>query len=235
MRTICLILFQFLVCFVVAQQVNPVVLISGRAVNERNMQPVDVEVKIIYEILPQGEEAGIARTNPLNGDYKVILTYGKKYSYYALAEGYYSVTNFLDVTDLKEYTEIDEKNLFLAPLKEDQVSILNSVFFDKRTAELLPESYPELNRFADFLKINKKILIELSGHTDNRGEPNENLELSELRAKAVSAYLIGKGVKAERITVVGFGQTRPIAFNKDKEDRERNNRIEFKIISLGNK
>ncbi|MFH2141836.1 MAG: OmpA family protein [Bacteroidota bacterium] len=235
MKTIITVICYLSVFCTFAQQLKPVVLISGKALNERNMQPVEIEVKITYEILPQGEEAGIARTNPLNGDYKIILPFGKKYSYYALAEGYYSVTNFLDVTELTEYTEIDEQNLFLAPLKEDQVTILNSIFFEKKSAVILPESFPELNRFIDFLKTNKRIYIELSGHTDNKGEPNTNLELSEKKAQAVADYVISKGVKADRITSKGYGQTRPVGFNKDKEGRERNNRIEFKIISLEKK
>ncbi|GAB4285521.1 MAG: hypothetical protein Kow0068_10890 [Marinilabiliales bacterium] len=203
--------------------------------DDRSLKPVPVDVRVIYEILPEGEEAGIARTNPLTGDYKIILPYGKKYGYYALAEGYYSFTRFLDVTDLKEYTEIDEQNIFLAPLKVDQVAILNSIFFKKRTAELEPESYPELNRFVEFLKTNKKIVIELSGHTDNRGDAKENMKLSEERAQAVLQYLEKKGVKTDRIIVKGYGQTRPIGFNSDKEGRERNNRIEFKILSLDKK
>ena len=226
-----------IVCYTAAfaQQPKPVVLISGKVLDDRSMKPVPVDVKVIYEILPEGEEAGIARTNPLTGDYKIILPYGKKYGYYALAEGYYSFTRNLDVTDLKEYTEIDEQNIYLSPLKVDQVAILNSVFFKKKSAELDPDAYPELNRFAEFLKMNKKIVIELSGHTDNRGDAKENLKLSEDRANAVMNYLSEKGIKADRIIVKGYGQTHPIGFNSDKEGRERNNRIEFKILSLDKK
>lgn len=232
MYLICLIL-----CFTAtfAQQPKPVVLISGKVLDDRSMKPVPVDVRVIYEILPDGEEAGIARTNPLTGDYKIILPYGKKYGYYALAEGYYSFTRYLDVTDLKEYTEIDEQNIFLAPLKVDQVAILNSVFFKKKSTELDPESYPELNRFAQFLKTNKKIVIELSGHTDNRGNAKENLKISEDRAIAVLNYLDENGIKTDRIIVKGYGQTHPIGFNSDKEGRARNNRIEFKILSLDKK
>lgn len=215
-----------------AQNPNPVVLISGKVLNERTMAPVEVDVKITYETLPDGKEAGIARTNPLTGEYKIILPFGKLYGYLALAEGYYSVTKNLDVTNLTEYTELDEQNLFLAPLKVDQVIILNNIFFKKKSVELLEESYPELLRFVEFLKVNKKIEIELSGHTDNKLSAEESLQISEARAKAIADYLIGKGIKADRITIKGYGQKFPIGFNNDKEGRERNNRIEFKILSL---
>jgi len=213
-----------------SQHVKPVVLISGKVYNERNLQPLGA--KIIYEILPEGAEAGIARTNPVNGNYKIILPYGKLYGYYALAPGYYSVTKNLDVRNLDKYTEIDEINLFLAPVKTDQVVRLNNIFFEKGTATLKEESYPELNRFVEFLKINKTIEIELGGHTDDEGEEAKNLELSKNRAQAVADYLISKKIKDYRLTVEGYGESQPIGFNTTEEGKIMNNRIEFKVTSL---
>ena len=107
------------------------------------------------------------------------------------------------------------------------------MFFKKKTAELLPESNQELCRFVEFLKINKKITIEIGGHTDNKGDTTELRILSKDRAQAVTDYCISKGIKADRITVKGYGMTRPIGFNKDEEGREMNRRIEFKVLSVG--
>ncbi|OFX51834.1 MAG: hypothetical protein A2046_00725 [Bacteroidetes bacterium GWA2_30_7] len=213
-----------------SQHVKPVMLVMGKVLNERNMKPV--AARVIYEILPAGTEAGIARSNPGNGDYKIILPYGKKYGYLALAEGYYSVTQFLDVTDLSEYKEIDEKNLFLAPIEKDQVVRLNNLFFDDGSSSLKTESYPELNRFVQFLKLNKKIEIEISGHTDNLGEHSKNMEVSTKRAKAVADYIIENGINEKRLTIKGYGDTVPIGFNNTDEGRAMNKRIEFKVLSL---
>ena len=221
----------FFSCQSFCQGSQPVVLISGKVVNERNMEPL--EARVIWEILPDGDEAGIARTDPSTGEYKIILPFGKNYGYMALAEGFYSVTKNLDVSDLNEYKEIDEQNLFMAPVMESQVVRINNLFFKKKTAELLPESTPELCRFVEFLKINKKITIEISGHTDNKGEPEELMKLSENRAQAVADYCISKGIKEDRIKVKGYGLSRPIGFNKEEEGREMNRRIEFKVLSVG--
>jgi outer membrane protein OmpA-like peptidoglycan-associated protein len=231
-RIIILSILTFSFLLANAQQPNPVVLISGKVLNERTMAPVEVDVRITYETLPDGKEAGIARTNPLTGDYKIILPFGKLYGYLALAEGYYSVTKSLDVTNLTEYTEVDEQNLFLAPLKVDQVIILNNIFFKKKSAELKEESHPELLRFVEFLKVNKKIEIELSGHTDNKGAEEDNIKTSKDRAQAIATYISDKGIKEGRLTIKGYGPKFPIGFNNDKEGRARNNRIEFKILSL---
>jgi outer membrane protein OmpA-like peptidoglycan-associated protein len=212
---------------------EPVVLVSGKVVNERTMEAV--EARVIYEVLPDGTEAGIARSDPMNGDYKIILPRGKLYGYRGYAEGFYCVSKNCDVTKLENYTEIEEQNLFMAPLMADQVVRLNNIFFKNKSAELKPESYPELNRFYEFMKVNKKLIIELQGHTDNKGDSTENISLSQNRAQAVADYLIKKGIKADRILVKGFGQMFPIAFNKDEEGREMNRRIEFKVISTGQK
>jgi len=222
----------FYISFSFAQNTKPVVLISGKAVNERNMQAVDVDVRVVYEELPSGKQAGIARINPVNGNYKIILPYGKKYSYRATAEGYYSVTKFLDVTNLTEYKEIDEQNLFLAPLVVDQVVRINNIFFKGKTAELLPESSVELDRFVDFLKTNKKIKIELLGHTDNQGDAKASLELSQKRVDVVADYLKKHKIKDIRLVVSAHGSKQPIGFNNTEEGRAMNNRIEFKVLSL---
>jgi outer membrane protein OmpA-like peptidoglycan-associated protein len=222
----------FLTYKLIAQGSKPVVLISGKVLNERNMKVIDAEIKIIYEELPSGKEAGIARPNPLNGEYRIILPYGKKYGYMAFAEGYYSVTKFLDVSNLDKYTEIEEQNLFLAPLKTDQVVRLNNIFFKQNSDEILEESIPELKRFVKFLKTNKKIKIELASHTDNSLSPEESLKLSEKRAKNIYDYLISHGIKAKRLTYKGYGLQFPIGFNNNAEGRAMNNRIEFKITAL---
>ncbi len=226
-----LIIFISTTQFSCGQGSEPVFLISGKVLNERNMEPI--EGKVVYEILPEGKEAGIARTNPVDGSYKIILSRGKKYGYMGLAEGFYSVTQFLDASQLEKYTEIEEQNLFMAPLEKDQVVRINNVFFKGKTAEITDASFPELNRFYQFLKLNKKVIIEIDGHTDNEGKAKDNQELSEARAKAIYDFLISKGIKEKRLSCKGFGQTRPIAFNSTEEGRERNNRIEFVIISVG--
>jgi len=215
-----------------AQGSKPVVLISGKAVNERNMQPVDVDVRVVYQELPSGKEAGIARINPVNGAYKIILPYGKKYSYKATAPGYYSVSKYLDVTNLKAYKEIEEQNLFLAPLMLDQVVRINNVFFKHKTAELLPESNIELKSFVDFLKVNKKIKILLKFHTDNKGEAADNMKLTEDRLEVIRTFLKKNKIKDVRVDYKAFGDKWPAAFNSTEEGRALNNRIEFVVLSL---
>jgi len=72
--------------------------------------------------------------------------------------------------------------------------------------------------------------VEVIGHTDNAGSRAGNLSLSQARAEAVKAYVVGRGVKAEMISVAGEGPDRPVADNRTPEGRARNRRIEFKVV-----
>jgi OOP family OmpA-OmpF porin len=72
--------------------------------------------------------------------------------------------------------------------------------------------------------------VEVIGHTDNAGSRAGNLSLSQARAEAVKAYVVGRGVRADMVAVSGEGPDRPVADNRTPEGRARNRRIEFKII-----
>ncbi|MDH3651084.1 MAG: OmpA family protein, partial [Saprospiraceae bacterium] len=79
-----------------------------------------------------------------------------------------------------------------------------------------------LNRYEDYDLV-------ISGHTDNTGDTYRNLDLSESRAKACYDYLLSRGVSADRISYVGYGEARPIATNASGEGRRLNRRVEFEI------
>ena len=69
--------------------------------------------------------------------------------------------------------------------------------------------------------------VEVAGHTDNAGSPEANQRLSQERAQAVMAALVGRGIKADRLTAKGYGQTTPIADNRTEEGRAKNRRVEL--------
>ena len=75
-------------------------------------------------------------------------------------------------------------------------------------------------------------LIEIEGHTDAEGTPERNARLSRRRAEAVAEYLAEAGVDAQKLSAVGYGETRPVAPNDTPANRARNRRIEFAVRSL---
>ncbi len=98
---------------------------------------------------------------------------------------------------------------------------------------ILAKSFPSLNALAKLLIEHKDDwTLKLSGHTDDQGDPEKNMLLSEKRAKAVEKYLVKKGAFDEKIDVEWFGQTQPIADNKTAKGRQKNRRVEMKISYL---
>ncbi|MDH5675667.1 MAG: OmpA family protein [Myxococcales bacterium] len=105
------------------------------------------------------------------------------------------------------------------------------VFFATGKDVILPKSFPILEMVAQTFKDNpwvKRVRIE--GHTDDRGNDNYNLELSQRRAASVMRFLLERGVEAERLESAGYGETRPIASNKKSKGRAKNRRVDFVIL-----
>ena len=89
------------------------------------------------------------------------------------------------------------------------------------------DSYPILDNIADILKANPEYTVAINGYTDNVGDEDKNLVLSENRAAAVRNYLINKGVESERMTSKGYGEANPRADNSTAAGRAQNRRVEF--------
>ncbi|GAA4449191.1 OmpA family protein [Nibrella saemangeumensis] len=207
---------------------DPVVLISGKVIDQKTGKPV--EARIVYETLPDGAEAGEAISNPLTGEYKIVLPYGKKYSMRAIAKDFIAEGDNIDLTETKGYQEIKGKELKLVPIEVGRSVRLNNIFFDVNKAELRPESFPELDRVVVTLNENPKMTIELGGHTDNTGSDESNLKLSQDRADSVREYIIGKGIEPDRVGSKGYGESKPVATNDSDEGRQQNRRVEFIIV-----
>jgi outer membrane protein OmpA-like peptidoglycan-associated protein len=205
---------------------NPVVLVKGKVLNAKTKQPITADIS--YELLPEGKEGGLARSDPSTGDYKIVLPYGTSYGYHAQAEGYISINEHFDLTEKKDYIEITQ-DLYLVPIEVGESISLNNVFFLQSKPELLASSYPELDRLVKIMLAYPTMEIKLSGHTDNQGDPVKNQVLSEERVKEVKKYLVSKGIQSERITGAGYGGSLPVASNETEETRKLNRRVEFTI------
>lgn len=107
--------------------------------------------------------------------------------------------------------------------------ILNNVFFVSGSAGLRPESHDELEKLVSLLRDYKDSQIVITGHTDNVGQPEDNLKLSQDRASSVKEYLVKSGISETRITTQGKGELEPIAANDTPAGRQKNRRVEFVI------
>ena len=118
----------------------------------------------------------------------------------------------------------------LKNIEEGSALVLENIFFEFDKTELLPESYVELNKIADFMLENNINRIDISGHTDSEGSDAYNQKLSEGRAQAVVDYLISRGVHPVSMEAVGYGKSSPIDTNLTEEGRAINRRVEFMLV-----
>ena len=105
----------------------------------------------------------------------------------------------------------------------------DNIFFQLNSDALSKQSYDDLDKVAAILKANETLKLRITGHTDNLGREETNLDLSKRRAQAVTGYLISKGISADRLQGEGLGSSRPIAPNTTAAGREKNRRVELSL------
>ncbi|MFA5575175.1 MAG: DUF5723 family protein [Brumimicrobium sp.] len=120
--------------------------------------------------------------------------------------------------------EIDEE------AKEILKVAFDNLEFETAKAVIKEDSYPSLNGLADVLKKKPEWKLQISGHTDNVGNAQKNMVLSKNRAESVQKFLMERGIDKDRFNVLYFGDTQPIAPNNTAEGRQKNRRVEMKII-----
>jgi outer membrane protein OmpA-like peptidoglycan-associated protein len=121
------------------------------------------------------------------------------------------------------------------PVIEKEVEEILKTAFDNLEFEtgkdvIKQASLPSLTELAEVLKKKSTWGLQISGHTDNVGDDQKNLILSKKRAEAVKAFMVSQGIDASRLSTLYFGETQPIATNDTPEGRQKNRRVEMKII-----
>lgn len=124
---------------------------------------------------------------------------------------------------------VDEKPE-VTEAREKLATAARAVQFESAKAILKDASYDVLDEVVSLMRKNPGYSLSISGYTDDVGDDEANLKLSQDRSKACFDYLVFRGIKAERIRFAGFGEARPIATNDTAEGRERNRRVEFELI-----
>lgn len=114
---------------------------------------------------------------------------------------------------------------------EEKIIIMQKIHFAFNKWDIRPVSYPILDDIVRVLEQNPQIRrLRIEGHTDWIGSDEYNMRLSQRRAESVRHYLIKKGISPDRLTAVGYGESRPVADNNTDEGRARNRRTEFTVL-----
>ena len=140
------------------------------------------------------------------GTFKFMLKPGTDYVFIASQPGYLNGKERESTRGMDQSKEF-EVTIYLASIT--QVIELPNIFYDFAKWDLRPESMVSLDNLVETLDDNPNVTIELMSHTDSRGTPADNLELSQKRAQSVVDYLISKGIQPDRLKARGYGESQP--------------------------
>jgi outer membrane protein OmpA-like peptidoglycan-associated protein/tetratricopeptide (TPR) repeat protein len=200
-------------------------------------EPVPGKFQLID--LKTGKEVIVSEADKLTGEFMVSLPVNREYALNVSYPGYTFFSQNFNMLN-PEGLEAIHMDVPMVPITSDIPTVLANVFFDLGKSTLRPESFVELDKLVDLLVKNPTIKIEIGGHTDTRGDDKDNVKLSSDRAKTVYDYIILKGIKADRMSYKGYGETKTVvsdeeiaklATEKAKEAAHQSNRrTEYKII-----
>lgn len=144
------------------------------------------------------------------------------------AEGYF----FVDKEEPVSAGSENELVIWMEPLGEGKSMQIDEIEFVPGSSEFLPTAEPKLKRLKDFLALNAQVKVEVQGHVHATGENSFAAQkLSEARAKRVVLYLVENGIAKDRLTSVGFGNTKPIYKEaKFAYEEQANRRVEIKVL-----
>ncbi len=143
------------------------------------------------------------------------------------------VSNKPNVTEYNEVLELEPKKAVIVKEEKKMMIVVNNIYFDYNKASIKEESKVALNSIVAVLFEHPDMKIEVNAHTDNRGNDNYNLRLSEKRAASAMSYLITQGVENDRLISKGYGESQPKYDCKTKcteQEHQDNRRIEFVIM-----
>ena len=209
---------------------NPVSYVNGLVTDAKTLQPLKAQVQLLN--LKSGDTVMSVASSAETGDFLVSLPVGRQYAMLATSPGYLFNSQHFDLEGTYTATKPYSVNIRLEKPEIGSNTILRNIFFKFDSFELMPQSFVELDRMADFIKNSAGIRFEIGGHTDNVGKTDYNQQLSEKRAKTVCDYLLKKGVDASQLSFKGYGASAPIGDNATQEGREMNRRTELKVLEL---
>lgn len=207
----------------------PTTYMKGIVFDEKTNQRLAADFKIID--LENENEVVSATADPVTGSFLISLPANKNYALNVSMDGYlFHSENIELLSGTPEEPFL--KNVGMKQLSVGETVVLKNVFFETNKYDLKDESRVELMKLHSFMQNNPAVSIEISGHTDNVGNDNDNQILSENRAQAIYNFLIENGIEADRLSYKGYGETQPIDTNDTEEGRANNRRSEFKVKEI---
>ncbi len=203
--------------------------IKGQVLNKETKAPVLARLNLLNLQTNESEYAVFSDLE--TGEYMLCLGDEKEFALNVSSEEFLFYSEHISLLENDSLVQ-NIKNIELDPIALGKTFVLNNLFFDFDKSTLKPASLNELEKLVEFLNQNSLLVVEIGGHTDNRGSDSYNQKLSLDRAHSVQNYLIKKGIDSQRLKSQGYGATEPLLPNTTEENRAQNRRTEVKIIQI---
>ncbi|NOQ26289.1 MAG: OmpA family protein [Bacteroidales bacterium] len=208
---------------------TPVSYIKGKVYDSENKNKLKANFELIS--LETNEIIMQAESDPNTGEFLVCIPSDIDYALNVSKDKYLFYSDNFSLKGVYDILDPFLKDVPLNPIKPGQKIVLHNIFYASDSFELMDKSVAELTKLLEFMNKNIGLKIEISGHTDNIGTSEYNINLSNNRAKSVYDYLVEKGISAKRLSFKGYGESQPLSTNETESGKSENRRTEIKIIS----
>jgi len=206
--------------------------LSSKSFNTNFLSDVQVDLILVEE----GNEVLMDRfITKGDGIFEIEFEPEKEYKVALSKPGFFSNVIAIDTRDMKESKKMTQ-NIGMSPITEESI-VVDNILYDFDSASLTADSQAKLEKgILNTMRENPGLVVEISSHTDDKGDDAYNLDLSQQRAESVVDFLTQRGIEKNRLVAKGYGETKPIASNKNEdgsdnpEGRAKNRRTEFRII-----
>lgn len=212
------------------KEAQPVMItyVKGKVYDSRTKKMLSAKFELID--LETAKTVIESESNTGNGEFLVCLPVNKNYALNVSKNDYLFYSENFSLKNTGNISKPFLMDVPLQPIDTGMTVELKNIFFETGKYDLKSESKAELQKLISFLNINKTLQIEISGHTDDVGDKKSNQLLSQNRAKTVYDFLISNSIAPERLSYMGYGDTKPKVENTSLENRAKNRRTEFKVM-----
>lgn len=202
--------------------------LKGTIYNAENNRPI-ADVVLSFKDM-HGDDAPFFVVTDSTGSFNVPIKEGYDFYVKAQKNGYFGDAYTLSTLELTESKEFSQ-DFFLSTIPKGEI-VIPGIEYEPEKSDLKPESMAILDELVEFLKLNNNLKVEISSHTDERGNDDYNLKLSKERAAVVVKYLILEGIPADRLISEGYGEMQPLVQHAETEqEHQKNRRTVLRTIS----
>jgi peptidoglycan-associated lipoprotein len=209
--------------------------LQGIAVEKQSQKPLK---GVMVELTNETTKEKVRTITGADGQFLFILDQNSDYSVYGSKDGYYTNTEKATTKGKNRSENMYVKlKLELEQIIINKPIVLENIYYDLDKWDIRPDAAAGLDKLVKIMMDNPDIKVELGSHTDSRAKDAYNMKLSQKRAESAVNYIVSRGIKQERITAKGYGETMLVNRCKNdvkcsEEEHQQNRRTEFKVTGF---